>query len=70
MPKGLLAFARTILKLKEGERYWACIHWLKANYPYDLGLYLWKHYERNKLCPCCGANVKNWQEVFGEEHKC
>jgi len=29
-----------------------------------------KDYEEAGLCPKCGANVKYWQEVFGEEHKC
>ena len=22
------------------------------------------------LCPSCGANLENWQEVFGEPHSC
>lgn len=70
MPRGLLDFARRIRHLKQPDRYWGYIHWLKANYPYDLGLYLWKHYERNKLCPHCGGHIANWREVFGEEHIC
>lgn len=25
---------------------------------------------RPRLCPVCGAHVKNWREVFGKEHTC
>ncbi len=29
-----------------------------------------KDYKEAGLCPKCGADIKNWKEVFGEEHKC
>ena len=70
MPRGLLDFARRIRHLPSRERYWGYIHWLKANYPEELRKYMWKHYEKAELCPYCGAHIKNWQEVFGEIHKC
>ena len=31
---------------------------------------LLRKYATDKLCPNCGASIKNWQEVFGEEHIC
>ena len=70
MPKGLLDFARRIRFMKKELRYWAYKLWLKAVYPELSQRYEMKQFEKAGLCPCCGAHTKNWQEVFGEVHKC
>ena len=38
------------------------------------GCSIWEEYTAkqnvDRLCPCCGAHLANWQKVFGERHKC
>ena len=66
----LLEFARKIRHQPMSVRYHNYIQWLAIWYPEKLAIYLWKQAKKNSLCLYCGAHVKNWQEVFGEVHKC
>lgn len=72
LPRGLLKFAREHRKYnnKRDERHHNYIIWMATNAPVSPDKYLMKGYGELGLCPCCGAHVKNWLEVFGEVHKC
>ena len=63
-------------KLIRGEgsaiEQWASILWLDANNKELLREYHRQLFDKCKckLCAKCEADVENWQEVFGETHKC